>query len=147
MFQNINNEETNEIQEDEEINKKGKTGTIKNAFSKPNIILYIISFMISTVGISTDIAPFAISVLASCLSCSIPIGIVFIVTGIGTLIGFGTEQFLLYILTSLIFIGIVMLKRPKYDENNKAKLMARLAIACLVVRLGRIFFNTFLVCG
>ena len=144
MFQNINNEDNEEIVEDFDISNKSNK-LFKSIFSKQNIILYIISFMISTVGISTDTAPFAISVLASCLSNSVPIGIIYILTCIGTLIGFGTHQFLLYILTSLIFMGIIIIKKPKYDENNRAKLTVRLAIACLIVQLGKIFFNTFLV--
>lgn len=143
MFQNINNDEVYETIEDVQDNKK--SNIFKKAFSKQNIVLYIISFMISTVGMSTDITPFAISVLASCLSNSIPIGIVYILTCIGTLIGHGTNQFLLYILTSLIFVGIVMVKKPKYDANNRARLSIQLAIACLIVQLGKLFFNTFLV--
>ncbi len=143
MFQNINSD-AEEIIEDVQSNEK-KNKILQNAFSKQNIILYIISFMISTVGISTDIAPFAISVLASCLSNSIPIGIVYVLTCIGTLIGLGTDQFLLYILTSLVFVGIVMIKRPDYDENGRVKLTVRLAIACLVVKLGGLLFNEFLV--
>lgn len=145
MFQNINSD-AEEIIEDVQSNETKKRNKIlQNAFSKQNIILYIISFMISTVGISTDIAPFAISVLASCLSNSIPIGIVYVLTCIGTLIGLGTDQFLLYILTSLVFVGIVMIKRPDYDENGRVKLTVRLAIACLVVKLGGLLFNEFLV--
>lgn len=146
MFQNINNDEAEEIIEDVETNETDrKSKILKTAFSKQNIVLYIISFMISTVGMSTDVAPFAISVLASCLSNSIPIGIVYVLTCIGTLIGLGTNQFLLYILTSLIFVGIIMIKKPKFDSNNKAKLSVQLAIACLIVSLGKMFFNTFLV--
>lgn len=145
MFQNINSD-AEEVIEDVQVNEtKNKNKILKNAFSKQNIILYIISFMISTVGISTDIAPFAISVLASCLSNSIPIGIVYILTCIGTLVGLGTEQFLVYILISLVFFGIVMIRKPSYDENGRAKLATRLAIACLIVKLGRLFFNEFLV--
>lgn len=143
MFQNINSD-AEEVIEDVQVNET-KNKILKNAFSKQNIILYIISFMISTVGISTDIAPFAISVLASCLSNSIPIGIVYILTCIGTLVGLGTEQFLVYILTSLVFFGIVMIRKPSYDENGRAKLATRLAIACLIVKLGSLFFNEFLV--
>lgn len=146
MFQNINNDEAEEIIEDANINETDrKKKILKTAFSKQNIILYIISFMISTVGINANIAPFAIAVLASCLSNSIPIGIIYVVTCIGTLIGFGTEQFLVYILTSLVFLGIIMIKKPSYDENNRAKLSIRLAITCLIVQLGKMFFNIFLV--
>lgn len=143
MFQNINSD-VEEIIED--VQSENKKNTVyKKVFSKQNIVLYIISFMISTVGISTDVAPFAISVLASCLSNSIPIGIVYVLTCIGTLIGLGTDQFLQYILTSLVFVAITMIKKPSYDENGKAKLTIKLAIACLIVKIGQLFFNEFLV--
>ena len=145
MFQNINSE-VEETLENEEINKVQKNRIkLEKIFSKQNIILYIISFMISTVGISPEIAPLAIAVLAGCLSNSVPIGIIYVLTCIGTLIGLGGNQFLIYILTSLIFIGIIMVKRVTYDEKGRVKLTARLAIACLIVQLGKMFFNEFLV--
>ena len=101
--------------------------------------------MISTVSLGTQIAPFGIAILSSCLSNMIQVGIIYILTCLGTLIGLGTDQFLLYILTSLIFLGISIVKKPGYDDNGRAKLTGRLAMACLAVQLGKVFSNQFLV--
>lgn len=148
MFQNINNVNSNEevINEYIQNNKKERTREIlQSIFSKQNLILYIISFMISTVSLSSDIAPFGIAILASCLSNMVPIGIIYVLTCLGTLIGLGTDQFLLYVLTSLIFIGISIVKKPGFDDNGRVKLTTRLAAACIAVQIGKIFSNEFLV--
>ena len=68
-------------------NNKNNEGTAKqilaNLFSIQNIIIYIISFMISMVGFSSQslmlsISPFAISFLASMLSNRKPIGFIYL---------------------------------------------------------------------
>ena len=143
MFQNINGN----IEEPVEENIKTKQRTsqiVKTMFTRQNIILYILSFMISTVGFGQNIAPFAIAILASCCSNAIPIGIIYILTGIGTWIGFGSQSFLLYILTSLIFMALILFIRPK-EENGKRKLGIHLGIACFIVQAGRMIFDSFLI--
>ncbi len=79
MFQNINNNEVEDtiVEEIDTNNKKSKQEKILNViqrmFTKQNIVLYMIAFMISTVGFGTELAPFAIAILASCLSSNIPV--------------------------------------------------------------------------
>ena len=88
MFQNITRDFKAENQNDTgETIKKNKPvkEILKNLFSIQNIILYIISFLISMVGFSQEnlilsITPFAISFLAAMLSNYLPIGIVYIKT-------------------------------------------------------------------
>ena len=64
MFQNINDEE---ITDEEQINsnQEKKKIDLKKLFSIPNIILYLVSFMISTVGFRSRICTFC-----SCYFCS-----------------------------------------------------------------------------
>ena len=71
MFQNINNNEVEDtiVEEIDTNNKKSN----QRMFTKQNIVLYMIAFMISTVGFGTELAPFAIAILASCLSSNIPV--------------------------------------------------------------------------
>ena len=103
-------------------NNKNNEGTAKqilaNLFSIQNIIIYIISFMISMVGFSSQslmlsISPFAISFLAAMLSNCMPIGFIYLLTLIGTFISFGTNSTLIYFLTTLVFFVLVLIKRPK----------------------------------
>lgn len=84
MFQNIsgiNEEEIYIEDENEEIEKNGKIKTFfKNSFTKQKIVLYILSFMISTISGINGICPFAISIFAAVLSNKIPALIVYILT-------------------------------------------------------------------
>ena len=137
-------------------NNKNNEGTAKqilaNLFSIQNIIIYIISFMISMVGFSSQslmlsISPFAISFLASMLSNRKPIGFIYLLTLVGTFISFGTNSTLIYFLTTLVFFVLVLIKRPKEQENvnEQKKLGAHLFLAVLLVQIVPMFFNNFYV--
>lgn len=109
MFQNIIDieKEENEINEaifDENINNKNLKNTLQKLFTKQNILIYIVAFMLSMVSSINGMAPFGLAIFAAALSNIIPIGIVYIVTLVGTAIGFGTQGVLTYIFTSLIFV-------------------------------------------
>lgn len=92
MFQNVekninNRQDFNEAFYD----KKDKMKiAIKSLLSINNIIIYIIAFMVSMVGFSSHnimlgLSPFAIAFMAAMLSNGNPVGIVYILTLIGTL--------------------------------------------------------------
>ncbi|MDE5831250.1 MAG: hypothetical protein K2H53_06695 [Clostridia bacterium] len=82
MFQNIDVEEkvdetvANETSQ-EKINKKE---VLKKLFTKQNILVYIISFMLSTVSTVNGMAPFGLAIFAAVLSNGLPAGVVFAVT-------------------------------------------------------------------
>lgn len=126
MFQNIERdfEESKDNYEQEEKNRKQTVKElIKKSFTKQRILLCIIAFMVSQVsfGINKDLAPFGIAILAAILSNSIPVGIPFIIIGIGNCISFGGTSTLNYVLTTLILLFSVLIKSPKYDEENNEK--------------------------
>lgn len=156
--QNIENENTYEqnkyYSENKEQNlKKDKIKqAIKNLFNIQNIILYAISLCVSMVGFSSEslilsISPFAISFLAAMLSNYLPVGIVYIITLIGTWIKFGTNSLLTYFLTTLVFLAFVLLKRPKQQElvNEQKRLGLHVFFAVLLVQVVPMFFTTFYV--
>lgn len=145
MFQNINNEEYVEDNTNNYNNKKLKEKFWKVNFSRQNIILYIISFLISTVQFGNGLAPFGIAVIAASLSNSVPIIITFILTCIGTFIGFGGNGLLMYILTSLIFICLSVFFMPKIDEDGSKRLMPQLIISCFLVQAVKILFGPILI--
>lgn len=98
---------------------------LKNSFTIQKIVLYILSFMISTISGISGIAPFGISIFAAVLSNKIPALIVYILTIIGTFVGLGSGQALTYLLTSLVFVVMTLIFKPKENEeyqNEKLRL-------------------------
>lgn len=147
MFQNIIDEE---IKEDESLDtdKAGKPKiNFKGLFSVSDFILYAISFMVSMVSFGGEFAPFGLAIFAAACSNKIPAGVIFIVTCIGSLIGFGANGFLSYLLTALLFIVMTLVFKPKYQEgrNEKRKLGKYVLISSFVVHAGKMFFTMFLV--
>ena len=147
MFQNIIDEEIKENESFDTDNKKKKIINLKNLFSVSDFILYAVSFMVSMVGFGEEFAPFGLAMFAAVCSNKIPAGIVYIVTCIGTLIGFGGNAFLSYLLTTLLFILMTLLIKPKYqeDRNEKQKLGLYILISSFIVQAGKMFFTMFLV--
>ena len=138
MFQNIN-EYTVQEKKEENINKWTEI------MNKKNIIIYIISFMLSLVGIGGEYSLFSISILGACFSSSIPLLGVVIVTLIGNIIKFGVSGGLEYFLTSLIFFVSIFLLKPKYNEderNEKIKVGKNVCISVIAIQIIKIFLST-----
>ena len=112
MFQNIS--EDYKQNNEEEIEQKDSIKEILQKFlTKQNIVLYIISFMISMVSFDENIYPFGLAILAATCSINAPVGIVFVLTSLGTLIGLGPLSLLIYIITAIIFITLVLVFKPQ----------------------------------
>lgn len=145
MFQNIN-VDTGYIDENDIKAKRIKQKFIKENLSKQNIILYLISFMVSTVQFGNGLAPFAIAIIAAMLSNNIPIIITYILTCIGTFIGFGGSGLLTYILTSLILVVFSIFLRPRIDESTDQKnLTPHLIVSCFIVQVLKIMSGPVLI--
>ncbi len=152
MFQNISKENEKESSEDIKVNKKEKVKQVlKKLFTKQNIILYIITAMVSTVSISSDnvmfsIAPFGLALIAAALSSNMPVGIMYIISLIATFIKFGPNSLLTYILTTLVFFVAILIKRPKIQDevNEQKRIGTHLFICTLIVQVVPMFFRTFI---
>lgn len=155
MFQNIAkdfDEDKQNQNEDVEYNtskKRSFVEAMKRAFTKQNIILYIIAFMVSMVGIGEqkEIAPFGLAMLVAILGNGIPIGIPTILVAIGNTIAFGGASTLNFILTVFILIITMLIKPVTYeqDRNEKRKLGGRLVVSTLLVQVGTVFFHQVMV--
>ena len=100
------------------------------------------------VSFGGEFAPFGLAMFAAVCSNRIPVGIVYVATCLGTLIGFGGSSLLSYVLTTLLFIVMMLLFRPKYQEegrNEKQKLGVYVLISSFVVQAGKMFFTMFLI--
>lgn len=82
MFQNIAEEEKQEniIEENEKQGNIDLKSITKKLFTKQNILVYIISFMLSMVSMVNGMAPFGLAIFAATLSNGLPAGVIFIVS-------------------------------------------------------------------
>lgn len=147
MFQNIIDEDVKQNEEFDTENNKMPNFNLKRFFSVSDFILYAISFMVSMVGIGNQYIPFSLAIFAAVCSNRIPAVIVYVATCVGTLIGFGIAGFLNYFLMSLVFILLILMFKPKLqeDRNEKQKLGIYVLISSFVVQAGKMFFEMFLV--
>lgn len=153
MFQNIT-KDSSENQEfyDEEVKKVNTKDVVKRLFAKQNIILYIVTFMISMVGFDNSsllfsLTPFGLAIIAAALGNNRPIGIMYILSLIGTFIGFGFTNLLVYFITTIVFFISILIIRPRLQEdvNEKKKIGGHLFFSVLIVQIIPMFFRTFYV--
>lgn len=148
MFQNINIEINDEIEENKLNKKQNIKERIRDLFRIRNIIYYIICFGVSMIGFGEGMAPFGLATLAASCSNKMPVGIVYFACAIGSFIGQGKDAGLTYILTSLVFITFSLIYKPKYENvvrNEKRKLGPHLIISTFIVQMIGIAFKTFYV--
>ena len=146
MFQNIakdfNQEEQSELADER---KEQKRIIFKKLFTKKQIILYVVAFLLSIVGLGTneEIAPFGIALLIAILSNCMPIGIVSLVVIIGNFISAGAQGALTTIGILFFVLASVLIKAPKYTEarNEKRKLGLRLFISSIAVQAFSFIFG------
>ena len=141
MFQNIANDFSDNNKnhyKDVKLNNEEIGMFLKRSFSRQNIILYVISFMISMVSFGGDIslglAPFGLAILAATASSGIPISIVYIITLLGSFVGLGKDITANYFLTSLVFFATLFIVKTKkqVDYNEKLKLGKNIIISIFV---------------
>ena len=142
MFQNLNEGtiDNNTYQEDKKTKKK--LSIFSNVFELSNLPIYIISLLISMVGIASgDVSLFSISLLGACISNSIPLlGVVFF-SIIGNIIKYGASGALEYILISLIIIASMFVIKPRINEdekNEKIRISKNLFIATIIIGIAKI---------
>ena len=154
MFQNITKDsfENQNEYNDAERKKVGTKDVLKRLLAKQNIILYIVTFMISMVGFDNNafifsLVPFGLAIIAGALSNNRPIGIMYILSLIGTFISFGLNNLLVYFITSLVFFVSILIIRPRLQENvnEQKKIGGHLFFSVIVVQIVPMFFRQFYV--
>ena len=140
MFQNLQND--GQAEQKKDVNKK--INIFSNVFTKQNILLYIVTFMVSSIGVGQGVSPFALSITVASFSYGIPALLIILLSLIGSVLGFGVNGALNYILTLLVFMFSFFIFKPKYNEqdrNEKLKLGKNLFIGTLAVGLIRLLIS------
>ena len=130
MFQNVTEGINDRVCEENRINL-----ILKEMFKKSNIIIYILTFLVSSVSISTEIIPFGLAILAACMGSTVPVFMVFITSMISTIIFHGSMGFTTYIYISIIFFLMNFMFKPKVaiEERNEILLVGgKLFGACFI---------------
>lgn len=146
MFQNINESTIDNRNYNESKKERRKIDLFTNVFLIKNIPIYIVSLMISMVGITGEMSPFSISVLGACIANSIPLLGVVLFSIIGSLIKFGISGALSYILMALVLIVTMFLVKPRYNDdekNEKVRLAKNVFLAILIVQLAKVGISGF----
>lgn len=146
MFQNIS--ESTIDNEDYNVKKKEKRkiDLFTNVLLIKNIPIYIVSLMISMVGITGEVSPFSISILGACISNSIPLLGIVLFSTIGNSIRFGISGALSYILTGLVLIVTMFIIKPKCNDDEKnenVKIAKNIFISTMIVQLAKIGISGF----
>ena len=152
MFQNITKEFENNQSSYEDVKFKNKNqikSVLTRIFSRQNIILYFVCFFVSMVkfnlGGDNLLSVFGLAMLAAALSNCIPIGIIFLLSGIGTFISFGTEGLLSYIFSSIVLFILTSIRKPiiREEKNEKRRIGIHLFLACTIANIVPMVFTTF----
>ncbi len=151
MFQNIADtgfqEELNE-EKDSNINYR-----LKQIFKFQNIIIYVLTLLMSTLSVKNEIMPFGLAMLAACVGESIPIIGVFVMASIGTAIKGGALALLNFLSIAVIYFIFILIFKSKVaieDRNENIKSGGKLFTAAIIVALvkcikgGFLFYDFFM---
>ena len=144
MFQNI----TEEIHEEKIENNMKLKNILKELLSFQNILIYFLTFCMSTLSIKQDIIPFGLAIMAACVGSSIPIIGVYAVALIGTFVGNGFTAMSNFIAVSIMYFVLVLIFKSKVavDERNEIiKTGGKLFWACMIVEIIKNIKGVFLI--
>ena len=101
----------------------------------------------SNSGVFASVAPFGYAITAASFGAGVPAAIVCVLTLIVTGIKFGGSGLLFYILTLLVFVAFILIKRPIEQEgrNEEFKVGIQMSFAVFAVQMVKMMFKGFLV--
>lgn len=144
MFQNIADMESHE--EELENNSVNLIYRLKNIFKVQNVVIYVITLLMSTLSVKEDFAPFGLAIMAACVGETVPIIGVFVAALIGTTIGNGLLGLGNFVATSIIYFILVLLFKAKIaveERNEVIKTGGKLFAASFLVSLIKSVFSVF----
>lgn len=145
MFQNIN-EDTIDLDSKNTREDVKKVNIFANVFNKNNLILYLVSFMLSFVGLGGEFSIFSISMLGACYASSVPVLGIITFSLLGNFIKFGVDGLLGYFITSLVLTISLFMFKPRYNQeerNEKIKVGKNIFISILVIQIVKFMISGF----
>ena len=119
---------------------------LKNLINIKNIIIYIIAFMISTIGMGQEVSPFSIAIVAASLAGGVPAIMVVVAGLIGNFIGVGAICVLNYILIILMLLILLCIKPPKENDqykNEQMQISMHVFASILLVMIAKLVLTKF----
>lgn len=130
---------------------------LREVFKFQNIIIYILSFLVSMLTIRNSVAPFSIAMLAACVGNTVPLIGVFISIIIGIACTGNMNMLLEFILISVVYFVFILVIKNKVavdERNEEIKTGGKVFWAVLLVMyfknfseeafLYRVFMSSFL---
>ena len=121
---------------------------LKNLVNIKNMIIYIIAFMVSTIGMGQEVSPFSIAIVAASLAGGVPAIIVVIAGLIGNIIGVGAIGALNYVLIILMLLISMCIKPPKENDqykNEQIQISGHVFVSIILVMIAKLILTKFTV--
>lgn len=134
MFQNIIEKENH------------KLNIFCDVFAIKNVVLYIISFLLSMVGLGGEFSIFSISMLGACFASSIPALGIILVSLLGNIVKYGVGGALGYFLTALVLVVTLFIWKPVYNEkerNERIKMGKNVFLSVLIIQMIKLAMSGF----
>ncbi len=144
MFQNMDGNAINVNEGKKDI--KSGVNIFSNVFTKKNILIYIVSLLVSLVSIGWDFSVFSISLLGACLSSSVPVLGIVLISLVGNGIKFGVGGALEYFLTTLVLVISLFIFKPRYNENErneKIRIGKNIFLATIIIQIAKYAISGF----
>ena len=119
---------------------------LKNLINIKNLMVYIISFMISTIGMGQEVSPLSIAIVGACMAGGVPAIIVVIAGLIGNIVGVGTVGALNYILIVLMLLILMCIKPPRENDqykNEQIQIAGHIFASILLVMIAKLILTKF----
>lgn len=119
---------------------------LKNLINTKNVIIYIIAFMISTIGMGQEVSPFSIAIVAASLASGVPAIMVVIAGFLGNIVGAGTIGLLNYILIILMLLILICIKPPKENDqykNEQIQISGHIFFSIVLVMIAKLILTKF----
>ena len=144
MFQNMDGNAINVNEGKKEV--KSGVNIFSNVFTKKNILIYIVSLLVSLVSIGWDFSVFSISLLGACLGSSVPVLGIVLISLVGNGIKFGVGGALEYFLTTLVLVVSLFIFKPRYNENErneKIRIGKNIFLATIIIQIAKYAISGF----
>lgn len=144
MFQNI--ADMGNHSEELEKDSSNVMYRLKEIFKYQNVIIYVLTFLMSTLSVKGEFAPFGLAMMAACVGETVPIIGVLIVAIIGTFVGNGLASVGNFVAISIIYFILVLLFKAQIaveERNEVIKTGGKLFAASLIVSIAKSILTVF----